>query len=264
VRTRWDFDRVGFPENEAFDDFEQCVVLHACGGPCGWGKNWGCRWNYSWRAPRDPSHLPYALELRTSNTSSGHVARVAACPAGGCGGPIDEATSDAWGQVELDVGSAVGALGFIRLDFGEQVVAAYGPPVFRETSEVMAALVKVRPEYAVLGGPDFPKAFADPASAMLGLKALDCAAAPALGVSFELVGDTGGQPFVFASGFPTFAPETTTDASGFGGFAGLPEGTVGIRVRGSGGERLASRDRVDVTAGQVTMVALFPDITEGD
>jgi hypothetical protein len=260
--AHWDPDRVGFPQNEIFDAFERCVALRACGGECGWGKNWGCGGEYSWPAPEDPSHLPYELEVHSANDGAGHVAKVLACPLIVCTGPIDEAESDGWGQVELDVG-AISKLEFLRLDFGETTVDLYGAPVFRRTRAVFRAPTRLVPELVSLVLPNALE-FADPASTILGLQALDCTGTPASGVSFELVGVPDARSFYISGAFG--APSITatqTDDSGRGGFIGLAEGTLGVRVLGPGDEPLASRD-VQVTAGQVTAVLLFPGLTENE
>lgn len=262
-RTHWDLERVGFPQDVLFDTYERCVSLLACGGACGWGKNWGCRGRYSWPEAEGPGDLPLALEVRLSD-NVGHVARVAACGDHLCSIVLDEGESDAWGQVELDVG-ALSRLEFLRIDFGDAKVDFYTLPVFRATTIHLAASAQFVPESAAFLGPDALE-FADPKGAIIAVLTLDCAGAPAPAVQFELIGEAPDKRAFYAAGsgnYPFFTA-TETSSSGRGGFVGVPDGTFGLRARSLTGERLASRDTLPAAAGTWTIIGLFPDVTVGE
>jgi hypothetical protein len=124
----------------------------------------------------------------------------------------------------------------------------FNPPIVADWPEPVP--LSVIPTAALPGilraaGTDF-----DPGSGILVLTAMDCDHAPAAGVTYEMVDDSiRALPLYMESGILSGA-RGATDASGVGGFVGVPPGFADIEAYNPAGARIGG---VGVLAAPLTL-----------
>jgi hypothetical protein len=131
----------------------------------------------------------------------------------------------------------------------------FNPPIVSDTEEPLPlTLVSTAAQPALARA---TSGSYDPTRGSLVISAFDCNGEPASGLHYDVRGPgEGASAWYIANGIPS-AGVSETDASGSGGFTGLPPGFVDLQALTSDGQRVGGVG-VQVSARSISYVSLLP------
>ncbi len=239
----------------------------SCATPCASGNDWACVGNVT-PATALSSQTAVRLDLGIFGTSNEAPAgvQVSACAAAtpGCPSPLDTATTDDDGHATVKVDQTIGRPGFQ----GYYEISSPGGGFVPELLYLSFALQESQVEIPL-------PSLIDPASfqgvlagfgidagtgGSLALIAYDCLDAQSPGVQFATsMGDDAGLRTLYVANGSFSTTATQTDTSGMALIANVPAGPVDVFAKPGGLSGASSHLSVNVEAGKITVVLLFPD-----